>query len=120
LEAKIELRKIGIGSTSPIQKKIFTLVGALLNNLIKSTFELDNSHSSTMLLPCARLSSIGMLKYHMGTSPIKKCPPLFVNDVDEDVEDINSKPAQHNSPSKVANPTSSIDEKDMSVAHPRQ
>lgn len=106
--------QIGLGSTGPIQERKFTLVGALSSNLINSTFELDNSHNSTMPPPCARLSFVGMLKNHMGTSPIRQCPLLLINDVDEDVKDLNSKPVQHNSPSRVANLASSIDENDPS------
>lgn len=108
------MRPIGLGSTNPTQKWIITLVGALSSNLINSTFELNNNGNNTTSPPCARLSSIGMPKNHMGTSPIRQCPLLFVNDVDEDAEDLNSKPTLHGSPSKVANPASSIDEKDPS------
>jgi len=61
-----------------------------------------------------------MPKDHMGTSPTKQCPLLIINDVDEDGEDLNSKPTQHSSPSKVANLANSIDEKDPSCPSQQQ
>ncbi len=77
------MKQTGLGSNYPIQKKRFTLVGALSSNPINKTYELDNNHSST-IPSCLKLLHVEITTCHMGSSPIENCPTLYFNDVDED------------------------------------
>jgi hypothetical protein len=99
------LKQTRFGSNYPIQKRRFTLVGALSSNPINKTYELDNNHSST-IPSCLKLFHVEITTCRMGNSPIENCPTLYVNDVDEDQE-----ATKHKSLFKVAI-SSSIDEED--------
>lgn len=76
------MRQIGFSSSCPTQERKFILIGALSSNPTSKTYELNNSCSSTTP-SCPRLSHVDITTNHMGGFPIRKCPMLYVNDVDE-------------------------------------
>jgi hypothetical protein len=74
------LKQTGFGSSCPPQEKIFILIRALSSNPTNKTYELDNSCNNTSP-SCPRLF-LDITINHMGSFPLKKCPTLYVNDVD--------------------------------------
>lgn len=77
------MRQTGVGLNCPTRERRFILIGTLSSNPISKTYELDNSRSSTTP-SCPRLFHVDITTNHMGSFPIKKCPTLYVNDLDED------------------------------------
>jgi hypothetical protein len=82
-KAKTKLKQTGLGSSCPTQEKRFILIATLLSNPTGKTYELYNSCSNTAP-SCPRSSHVDITTNHMGSFPIRKCPTLYVNDVDED------------------------------------